>query len=196
MNLTETTRVLAAVRLLWPHSNLGDDPQAVIRMWHSFLSDLDYRRVDSAIRELAAQGREFAPAVGLVVKTVADRIVDSPDFDEVMDEVHRLLKRYHPAYPGREKPPAEAFSHPSVAAFARDAWRELALGPAPGTNNYGTFYAQQREAYKALAARHQRGVALAAVGAPRRRSDLNRPDFLAALPRPSEALLAGKGEAA
>lgn len=183
MTLEQTTRVIAAVRTLWPHSNLGHDTEAVVRMWHSILSDFDARRVDGAIRELAAQGREHAPPVGVVAKTVADRIVDPPDWDEVVAEIEHLKRRYHPALPGRETPPVAAFSHPSVAMFALGAWRELALGPAPGTRDYGTFYAQQREAWKALAGRHQRGVALTAVGAPRRRSQLSRPDFQAALPR-------------
>jgi hypothetical protein len=128
MTREETARVVAAIQLLWPHSNLGGAPADVVSMWHSFLGEFPHQAVDAAVRELSAQGRET--------------------------------------------PPAGAFSHPLIAAFAVPSWRELALGPASGTKDHGTFYAQQREAWKAFAHRSQRSVALGAVGAPRRRGEL------------------------
>lgn len=182
MTREQTAVILAAVKRLWPYSNLGGAVDDIVDTWHSFLAAFDAHAVEGAIRELAAQGREQAPPVGVVVKTVAERTADVPDFDEAWTEIERLKNRYHPAHPGREVPPPERFSHPLVAGFAIPAWRELCLGPAPGTKNFGTFYAQQREAWKALAHRHNRSVALGAVGAPRRRGELVRPDFAAALP--------------
>jgi hypothetical protein len=172
MTREETARVVAAIQLLWPHSNLGGAPADVVSMWHSFLGEFPHQAVDAAVRELSAQGREHAPPVGVVAKTVATRAVDPPDWDEVWTEIEQLLKRYHPGFPNRETPPAGAFSHPLIAAFAVPSWRELALGPASGTKDHGTFYAQQREAWKAFAHRSQRSVALGAVGAPRRRGEL------------------------
>jgi hypothetical protein len=138
MTREETARVVAAIQLLWPHSNLGGAPADVVSMWHSFLGEFPHQAVDAAVRELSAQGREHAPPVGVVAKTVATRAVDPPDWDEVWTEIEQLLKRYHPGFPNRETPPAGAFSHPLIAAFA-----------VP-----------------------QRSVALGAVGAPRRRGEL------------------------
>jgi hypothetical protein len=177
MTRTEASRAVAAVRLLWPHSKLGENPASVISMWHSMLGGFPYEDVDAAVRELASQGREFAPPVGTVVKMLTERTTGLPDWDETWAEVEAVKRRYHPAFPGRETPPPDRFSHPLIAAFAVPAWRELCLGPAPGTKDFGTFYAQQREAWKALAARSERSVALAAVGAPRRRGELKRPDY-------------------
>lgn len=185
MTRDETARTVAAVRLLWPHSNLGGNPVDVISMWHSLLADQQHEHVDAAIRELAAQGREHAPPVGVVVKTLAERTAHAPEWDEVRGEVLRAIATYRPPR-GSENPyaapPAEHWSHPLVSVFMDGAWDEWRMA----SEGDGTFNAQQREAWKALAHRAQRGVALAAVGAPRRR-DLQRPDYLRALPSPDGA---------
>lgn len=165
----------------WPHSNLGANLSDTIDHWHSVLSGIDNDTAQCALLELVVSGREHAPSAGAVARQAADRETDVPDWDEAWRECAHLLKRWSPAYPGREVPPAEAFSHPAVAAFAIPAWRELALGPAPGTRDHGTFYAQQREAYKAISARASRGAALQLVGAPRRR-ELERKSFHRLLP--------------
>ena len=80
----------------------------------------------------------------------------APVTEEAWAEIERLKPRYNPAFPGRETPPAEAFAHPLIAAFAVPAWRELCIGPAPGTKDFGTFYAQQREAFGVPIWKHQR----------------------------------------
>lgn len=181
MTREETAAVVGVVRMLWPHSNLGGSPNEVIGIWQSFLESYGSKEVEEAVRQLAADGREFAPPVGLVVKTIAERTLSMPEWDEAWTEIDRLKKYWNPAFPGRETPPLERFSHPAIAAFALPTWREICRGPAPGTDGYGTFYAQLREAWKARAARDERGVALAAVGA-QHRPGLQRPDYLKALP--------------
>lgn len=188
MNRDETARVVAAVRLLWPHSNLGGNPADVISMWHSLLGDQLHQHVDAAIRELAAQGREHAPPVGVVVKTLAERTSVAPEWDEVRAEILHAIATYRQP-PGIQAdphapPPDTYWSHPLVARFMEPAgvWKEWRMS----REGDGTFAAQQREAWKALAGRAQRGVALAAVGASRQ-PGLTRPDYLRALPSPDGA---------
>jgi hypothetical protein len=182
MTRADTSRTIAIVRMEWPHSNLGPDAQQVVAYWHSILHDFDTAEVEAAVKELIVSGLKFAPTAGDVAKLTVERRSPHPDWDQAWGEIDRLRWRYHPGFPGRETPPPERFSHPLIAAFALPAWKELCLGPAPGTKDFGTFYAQQREAWKALAARSERGVALAAVGASRRRGELERPDWSRALP--------------
>jgi hypothetical protein len=171
----------------WPHSNLGPDARTIVAYWHSILHDFGANEIEETVKELIMSGRQHAPSAGDVAKLAVERRSLAPDWDEVWQEIDRLRWRYHPAFPGREVPPPERFSHPLIADFALPAWRELCLAPAPGTKDYGTFHAQTRDAYKALAARSQRSVALHAVGAPRRRGELERPDYLRALPTPEGA---------
>lgn len=182
MTREETAQVLAVVRLLWPHSNLGHNPNEVVGIWHSMLTVADRESVESAVREQAAAGREHAPPVGVIVKAVADRCEDIPDWDEAEREIRRAIGSYRPPRDvGRTNPyappPAEYWSHPAIARFMEAAWEEWRMA-ADGDR---TFLAQQREAYKALRARAERAGSLRLVGAPRRR-DLTKPDYLAALP--------------
>lgn len=181
MTREQTSHVLGVVRLLWPHSNLGGNPHDVLGLWHSFLTSYEPAEVEAAVRELAADGREHAPPVGLVVRAVALRTADCPEWDEVRAEILQAIQRYRPATGEGDPyaaPPADYWTHPLIAAFIGNSWNEWRLS----RDGDGTFHAQQREAWKALAARAERGVALASVGAPRKRG-LQRPDYTAALPK-------------
>lgn len=164
----EVAAVLMAIKREWPHSNLGNDMGATIDHWLSVLGAVTNDQAQGALLELIASGRDHAPSAGTVLKLAAERADTVPDWDEAWRECARLRLRYSPAFPDRPCPPPEAFSHPAIAAFAIPAWAELAGGPAPGTKDHGTHYAQQREAYKAIAARSRRATANAAIGAPRR----------------------------
>lgn len=168
----EIAAVLAIVKMEWPHSQLGPGGANGAEMardyWHSVLGAFTAAEVEGAVKEIIAAGRDHAPGPGTVLKVAAARANTVPDWDEVWREIARVRLRYSPAFPGREVPPEDAFTHPAIAAFAIPAWKELAHGPAPGTKEHGTHYAQQREAYKAIAARAQRATANAAIGAPRR----------------------------
>lgn len=184
MTREQTASVLAVVRMAWPHSNLGGSAAEVVGLWHSFLGSYDVGDVESAIRELVAAGREHAPPIGVVIKGLAIRETDMPEWDEVRAEVLRAIGHYRP---GREEaqrdpyasPPPEYWSHPAIAEFVENSWAEWrASSPSDGT-----FTAQMRDAWKARVSRVERGVALAAVGAPRRR-ELARPRYLHALPSP------------
>ena len=174
MTREDTAAVAAMVRMLWQHSPM--DPMTP-DIWHPMLERLDRADVEQAVRELAATGREHAPPVGVIIKAVADRTVDVPDFDSAWAEIQTLIRRN-----GSYRPPEpEDFTHPAIAEFAIPAWQELCMAPAPGVNGHSTHYAQQRDAYQARAGRARRDAGLAAVGAPRR-TGLNRPDYLKALP--------------
>lgn len=178
MTRDETGTVLAVVRLLWPHSNMGGNPSEVVGIWHRMLGECDTADVEDAVRELAASGREHAPLVGVVLKAIADREADAPDWDEVEAEVLRVIACYRP--PRDEDPysapPVGYWSHPAIAQFMAGAWDEWRMS----TEGDRTFRAQQREAYKALRVRAERAGSLALAGAPRRRS-LEKPDYAAAL---------------
>lgn len=166
MTGTEAAAIVTAVRLLWPHSNLGEDERGVVAMWAKMLEGVDYASADAALMELAV-GREHAPPVGVVVERAVDRALNLPGWDEVWPELERLaLGSVMPD--GRKRIPAPGeFSHPFVAGFARERWRMLC--PLPGaSDDIATLRAQLRDAYRAAAGRHARDAALAALGAERR----------------------------
>lgn len=169
MTKGEVATVLGTVRMAWPHSKLsaGNETAAqLVDFWHSMLEPYPAALVEEALREMVAGGREHAPLIGSIVAVVSERVVDAPEWDQAWAEVVGLVHRFG----SYRVPPVEAFSHEAVAAFAIPAWTELCMGPAPGTNGYGTHVAQQREAYKALRARATRDVGLHVLGAPRARS--------------------------
>jgi hypothetical protein len=178
MTREQTAGVVAMIRVLWPHSQLGGDPAAVLGVWHAMLGDLDVNDAEAAVRELAAQGREHAPPAGVVVKTAAERATEAPEWDEARAEILTAVRRYRPSRDEAMRdpyapPPDSYWSSPLLAQFMDGAWNEWRAA-AEGD---GTFNAQHREAWKALAARAGRRAALSVVGAPRRR-DLERPENL------------------
>lgn len=181
----EVIDVLTVVRGLWPHSNIDQGrPEQTARLWHAMLRDCSADAVQAAVKEQAASGREHAPPVGVIVRMVAEREQDAPDWDEVELEVLRAIRGYRPPSGGSPyaAPPADYWSHPAVGLFMDGAWDEWRMS----TDGDRTFLAQQREAYKALRARAERAGSLSLVGAPRRRQ-LDRPDYLAAITAPKEA---------
>jgi hypothetical protein len=165
VTLDETRRLAAMVQALWPHSAMLPSTPDV---WHHFTGSFGFDEAEGALRDLLAEGREHAPPVGAIVRRCAEREVCAPDWDEAWREALRLM----PRVPTTAVPTERDFSHPAVAAWAVPAWAELRFGPAEGTGGFGTHYAQQREAYRAVAAREQRSRALGMVGAPRRRGQL------------------------
>lgn len=157
--------MLAMVRLLWPHSNLGPNPTAVLGLWHSFLEHISATDVERTVRQLAADGREHAPPIGVVVKAAVDRSDTLPEWDEVRSEILRAVRTYRPP-PGEladpyAGPPASFWSHPAVARFMEHSWTEWRMA----SEDDGTFNAQQRDAYNAMKGRLSRERRNIAVGA-------------------------------
>lgn len=60
---------LAFVRSAWPHSNLGEMDEAIVQ-WRDGLAFANDNEVAGALRRLRDSGREHAPSVGVVVRTV------------------------------------------------------------------------------------------------------------------------------
>jgi hypothetical protein len=158
----EVVRLLLAVRMVWPHSSLGEDPNQVINLWFSFFETVPLREAEEAVKEMAVS-RDHAPGPGILLRSVMERANDAPDWDVAWEELRRLIR----SRGSWSKPRPEDFSHLALAAFALPAWEELCRGPAEGTSGFGTHYAQQREAYGALRNRATRDLALLAVSAPR-----------------------------
>jgi hypothetical protein len=188
----EVVDVLSVVRMLWPHLQLGGDPAKrgadVVALWLSFLEGHEAQDVELAVRELAATGERF-PGLPVLLSMVAQRGAALPEWDEVREEILRAIRSYRPP---REDamvnpyamPPEDYWSHPVIARFVESVWDEWRMAPDPGVDaargQAGTFFAQQRDAFKALRARAERGVALEAVAAPR---GLRRLDMRASLGR-------------
>jgi hypothetical protein len=183
VNRNEAAALLSAVAALWPHSNLGPDPEVTVSLWAELLSAVDLAEATEAVKELAVSGREHAPPPGVVLRTAVERAEDVPAWGEAWEEIVRLLRRRGTYWgPGGTPgaPPEDVFSHPAIARFAIPAWRELALAPGPGAPGFGTHYAQTRDAYNAIRGRRVYDRGLAVIGAPRRRA-LGRLDPDAAL---------------
>lgn len=166
---------MAAVRLLWPHSNLGDDPNEVVGMWAKMLAEVPHEAADAALVELAV-GREHAPPVGVVVERAVDRALGLPSWDVVWPELDAKVRECMTVR-GFRRPAVGEFSHPYVGEFARANWRQLC--PSPREEDMGTHRAQMRDAYRAGAARQTRDAALEALGAPRPVGSLSGPRALA-----------------
>lgn len=197
MTREETAQLLTGVKILWPHSQLGA-PAEALRMWHALLVDVTPEEAEDAVKELALAGRDHAPGPGIVAAKVADRRAGVPEWDQAWEEVCALLRPGAYRKPQGDPygpPPASAFSHPAIAAWAIPAWKEIARGPAPGTSGFGTAYAQARESYKAMAARTERDhrLALARVDSPRiEGGGMRRLNLAAAVP-PRPELTEGSG---
>jgi hypothetical protein len=70
-------------------------------------------------------------------------------------------------------PPEEYWSHPAIARFMEHSWDEWRMAPEPAApgmkGQWGTFNAQQRDAWVALASREQRRAAGELLGVQQKR---------------------------
>lgn len=161
MTRTEARKLLSTIVAIWPRVEQPDNAPAV---WQVVFDAVPYEAADAALKEWIAEGHAWPPSASELLAKVTERETDVPDFEEAWRETLKLIPRVH----SHETPIPDQFSHPVIAAWAIPAWKELRMGPAEGVNGFGTHYAQQREAYRAIAGRLKRGVSLALVGAPRR----------------------------
>lgn len=159
---------MALVRTLWPHSTIIPpevDVAMAVDVWAKMLAGTEYREADAALQELAGE-RDQAPPVGVLVRRCAERRLNVPSWESVWPELERL-SRAAVTPRGYRIPPSREFSHPFVAEFARERWRDLC--PLPRADAMGTLRAQMRDAYVGEALQAQRDEALEAVGLPPRR---------------------------
>ena len=90
MTQDQTGQVIAVVRALWPHSELGGDTDATLGAWHGLLGELPFEAVQASIMRLAKAGREHAPPPGVVARDVAiAAAAPAPGFDEVQAYLSR-----------------------------------------------------------------------------------------------------------
>lgn len=97
MNEGDEWDVLSLVRMLWPHSTLGSDSEAVAALWAAELKPYAAEAVGAAIRELSRQGREHAPPLGVIIQAVETEAQDPPpSFEEVVAFISRHAARCLP----------------------------------------------------------------------------------------------------
>lgn len=89
MTREDVIEILAVVGAMWPHSKIGD-PETAVGVWHGMLAEVPRGDVEAAIKDLAGDGREHAPPVGVVVQAVALRRQGPPPSAE---DAHRWLSR-------------------------------------------------------------------------------------------------------
>lgn len=144
MNRDECRNVMAAATVLWPHSPIYPAGQASLSVdvWHRILGDLDPEIVDAALVSLSSEGRDHAPAVGVIRKRALELrgALGAPGgvpsavaaWDEVRTQIGRV---------GRYGAPT--WSHPAIAATVRSfGWRHLC-----DSTNLDVLQAAFRRAY-------------------------------------------------
>jgi hypothetical protein len=88
----EIGQVLAAVKLSWPHSSLGDDLELAIATWHRVLGGYRLGEIFATVDRLAISGRDHAPAPGVVVNAIErERQGEPPSFEDAYDAMWRAL---------------------------------------------------------------------------------------------------------
>jgi len=156
MTRDDVKKVMAAVQILWPHSPLYPNGHAslAVDVWLTMLNDLDADATLACVQSLAADGREHAPAVGLIrsrtVETVA-RLTggDVPSIGQAVEEVMREISRV-----GRYGSPC--FSHPAIStAVTQQTWSALC-----NSTNMDVTLAMFRRIYETHATRSQREMSL------------------------------------
>lgn len=159
MTRQETGAVVAVVRMLWPHSKLGNSSDEVVGIWHDLLGRFDRRIVEVTIRQLAESGREQAPPPGVVVSAVRQReALPAPSFDDMQ----AFLSQHARCFPYHEKGEralvaaleslAAHGSHEAVLRFVLDkgtatvrnmpdpSWEDLDAGALADRRDLVRFY--------------------------------------------------------
>lgn len=133
MNEADVLRVQAVCDELWPHSERAvDDDRLTVRvkLWQQILAGITAPEAEAAIVSLAAEGKEFAPVVGVIRKralALRQQVTGSggvPSGADAWAEVLRLIQRR-----GYMNPPeVEDCSHPAVhRATETFGWMNLCL---------------------------------------------------------------------
>ena len=126
-------RVQAVCDELWPHSERAvDDDRLTVRvkLWQEILAGITPAEAEAAIVSLAAEGKEFAPVVGVIRKralALRQQVTGSggvPSGADAWAEVLQLIQRR-----GHIRPPeAEHCSHPAIfKAVETFGWMNLCL---------------------------------------------------------------------
>jgi hypothetical protein len=159
MTRDEAKRIMAMVRVLWPHSVLYPEGQATLALdvWAGILDDVSLTAATAAVQALAHEAREFPPPVGVIGSKAADLVAASrgelpPDAGDAWGVVEKLMLCYDP-------PATSGYPHPAIAtAVERLGWpmlRELAGAQREGlasVRDIATVRAQFRDVYREVVA--------------------------------------------
>jgi len=165
MTADEWFEVAAAIKGLWPNDKgTANDiqVQAALAVEVPKVAALD------AVRELAVEGREFAPTVGQVVQRAAALDAGRPDWEAAYPQILAAIRRHGPDIDA-----AERDLHPVVAAWAMPMWRQLRMAPVEGENGGAILTVWRREYAEFVSS--ARAVRLALEAADRRREALDGP---------------------
>jgi hypothetical protein len=146
MEANQVPGLMALVASYWPQWTLDDDrAESAAIAWHRMLDEVEYAAAVAAVDSLAADGREFAPVVGVIRRRAIELSNPPiPDLDEAWGDVlARVGARGFREGPGD-------FDHPAVA----DAVRSLGWWRLCYDDNPSALMAQFRDAYRPIAARY------------------------------------------
>lgn len=153
--------------VLWPHAHQQasvDHLEIVYQLW----AGLDAGEVQSALKALAAEGREFAPPPGVVVAKVAE-LRDAPGragFDEVWLAFVRAnrLGAFHEVPRPDARELLAASVAPDVLAFVERHYRDYAMSGGPQGDPMGVVRGQLRALWEQGQARRQSEAAHGLAG--------------------------------
>jgi len=122
VTVDQLTECFAAIAVLWPHF---DAPPATFALGQRLLGPMDARAVAAAIEQLALEGREFAPPLGLVARRAHELVREVhgervPDAAQALHEVYDRIARV--GFYG-----IPTWSHPAIGAAVE------AMGGWPST---------------------------------------------------------------
>ena len=133
MTRDDVVRLIAVIKGLWPGwSSAPGSKDALTSMaavWLPLLSDIHPDVAAAAVQALAADGREFPPAVGQIRRRAVELASPSlPGADEAWTEIQQGVQRY-----GLNAGPP-AWSHPTITDTVQAlGWRDLCLSTNPDT---------------------------------------------------------------
>lgn len=153
--------------VLWPHAHQQasvDHLEIVYQLW----AGLDAGEVQSALKALAAEGREFAPPPGVVVAKVAE-LRDAPGragFDEVwavFERANRLGVFHEVPRPDARRRLAAGVP-PEVLEFVERHYQDYARSGGPQGDPVGVVRGQLRQLWEQGQQRRQSQAAHGLAG--------------------------------
>lgn len=124
MKMSEVAKILAVVAAAYPEKLKVDD--FLIRTWHSFLQDLDYEVVSTAVKKHILNS-PFVPTISDIRKQAVDIITpksEKLDAGEAWGEVVKAIKTYGVYEPSKA---FESMSERSARAARYMGWQELCM---------------------------------------------------------------------
>lgn len=176
MTRAEYDVVAAQIAAYWPTHPI---PETSDGAWFEILAPLDLATTTEAVKVMYAEGREFPPNAGQILRRVLDAAAPA-DFGAVIEEIRRKLKELNrdrrcssgPLGLVWETPAKSEWSAPAIAELVErgggiGAWFERLTIGFPGTADDTSFIAQMRGFWNSLAEHQKQSHTFAAIGATR-----------------------------